>query len=138
LSRLFSVWLVVALAMPIAASAASPPLAQTRLYTREAGGCARVQLDSLPQKVRLVLQQNAVDLAKVELCGPTRYPVFTVYFRFDPRAQTTRYFHPLYAKVAVANGFRPFSFVDLKDGVIVDVKIEDHGHLSIGYEDFTR
>jgi hypothetical protein len=37
---------------------------------------------------------------QVELCNEGKYPIFTVHFRYDPRASTSSYFSSLYARVA--------------------------------------
>jgi len=125
------------LAMPGGATAAAPPLlGQTPLYTRLAHDCRTVDLAHWTHPTRQVLARHGVTLDKLQLCNDDRYPIYTVRFKFDPQGQTTDYFHPLYAKMAKANGYWPFSFVDTTDDLIVDVRPDRRGNVDVDYEQF--
>lgn len=115
---------------------ATPPLDETRLYTQTAHDCRTVDLTTWTHPTKQVLERRRVVLEKLQLCNGSRYPIFTVHFKYDPRGLTTDYFHPLYAEMANANGFWPFSFVDTADDVIIDLLPDRQGNVTVNYEDY--
>ena len=106
------------------------------LYSKIANGCRSIALDHWRHPTAQVLRKADVTSSKVELCNEGKYPIFTVHFRYDPRASTSSYFSPLYARMVAANGFWPFSFVDADDNVVINVSISPGHRLSISYEDY--
>jgi len=83
------------------------------------------------------MEDAGVEIIKVQLCNDDKYPIFTVGFKYDPQGVTDDYFDPLYAKMAQANGFWPFSFVDVEDSLIIDVGADKATkHLSLTFEEF--
>ena len=114
----------------------APTLEQTELYSKIANRCRSIALDHWRHPTMQVLKKADVTLSKVELCNEGKYPIFTVHFRYDPRASTSSYFSPLYARMVAANGFWPFSFVDADDNVVINVSISPGHRLSISYEDY--
>jgi hypothetical protein len=128
---------IIGIAASAQAIANSPlPLFQTILYANMTHDCRRTELSSWSNSIGKIFSINKVTVQKTELCNDGRYTIYTVHFKYDPRAQTSKYFHPLYAAVAQANGFLPFSFVDVDDNVIVNVRIDQKHALSISYEDY--
>ena len=126
-----------ALAAPGGGAAAAPPgLGQTPLYTRLTHDCRTVDLATWTHPTRQVLARHGVTLDKLQICNDNRYPIYTVRFKYDPQGQTSDYFHPLYADMAKANGYWPFSFVDTRDDLIVDVRPDRHGNVDLDYEQF--
>ncbi|WP_298162650.1 hypothetical protein [Acidocella sp.] len=118
--------------------AAAPPLASTDLYAKTTHDCHSVDLSTWQHPARRVMEDAGVKIIKVELCNDGKYPIFTVGFKYDPRGQTDDYFNPLYAKVAQANGFWPFSFVDVEDSLIIDVGVDQTTkNLSVNFEEFS-
>jgi hypothetical protein len=139
-SLLHSLWgpllpLVVFILMTRPAVAA-PTLEQTELYSKITNGCRSIALAHWRHPTAQVLKKADVTLSKVELCNGGKYPIFTVHFKYDPRATTSFYFNPLYAKMAASNGFWPFSFVDADDNVVINVSVSPGHKLSIRYEDY--
>jgi hypothetical protein len=120
---------------PMGPAVAAPMLEETRLYSNSTSGCRSIALDHWSHPTAEVLKKADVAPNKVELCNQGKYPIFTVRFKYDPRGRTSTYFNPLYARMASANGFWPFSFVDLDDSVI-NVGIGSAHELSISYEDY--
>ena len=118
------------------AAVAAPTLEETELYSKITNGCRSIVLDHWRHPTVQVLNKADVGLSKVELCNLDKYPIFTVHFKYDPRASTSSYFDPLYARMAAANGFWPFSFVDADDNVVIDVSISSTHRISISYEDY--
>jgi hypothetical protein len=117
--------------------AASPPsLDQTELFTSRTHDCRPQNLTTWSHPAKQVLQKNAVGLDAVQLCNEGKYPIFTVKFPYDPRARTTDWFHRLYARMAQANGFWSFSFVDVVDNVIVNVTVDKTHQINVGYEEY--
>jgi hypothetical protein len=129
--------LAVASSVSVSNAASATSLDKTQLYTVQTHGCQAIALQGWAHPTRRVLTTAGVGIAKVELCNGGKYPIFTVHFKYDPQGQTDDYFNPLYAKMAEANSFWPFSFVDLDDDVIVDVGVDSKHDLTIDYEDFT-
>jgi hypothetical protein len=125
------------LVLSVSTAAEATSLDQTQLYTTQTHACHNIQLQGWSHPTRRVLTNAGVGIAKVELCNGGKYPIFTVHFKYDPQGQTDDYFDPLYAKMANANGFWPFSFVDLDDDVIVDIGVDSKHDLTISYEDFS-
>lgn len=118
--------------------AAAVPLASTVLYTETAHDCHGVDLSTWRHPARTVMEDAGVKIIKVELCNDGKYPIFTVGFKYDPQGQTGDYFGPLYAKMAQANGFWPFSFVDIDDALIIDVGVDQTTkNLSVSFEEFS-
>ena len=128
---------LLVVAFTVAAVAAPPPLQQTRLYSKTAADCQSETPAAISPPIRQALQEAHVSIEKVELCNGGAYRIFTGHFKYDPQGQTTSYLHPLYARVAQANGFSPYSFVDVDDGVIVYVDFGPRHDLRISYEEFT-
>ena len=114
----------------------APTLERAHLYSKSTNGCRTIAFDHWRHPTAQVLKKADVTLKKVELCNDGKYPIFTVHFKYDPRGSTSSYFNPLYAQMAAANGFWPFSFVDLDDNVIVNVNIFSGHRLNISYEDY--
>jgi hypothetical protein len=126
---------VVFMLVPCLAIAA-PMLEQTELYSKITNGCRSIALDHWRHPTEQILKKADVTLSKVELCNEDKYPIFTVHFKYDPRASRSSYFSSLYARMAAANGFWPFSFVDASDNVLINVSILPGHRLSINYEDY--
>jgi hypothetical protein len=120
----------------ITAAADPPPLNQTDLYTKLAHDCRDVALSSWSHPAKRVFQQSGTTLSKVELCNDSKYPIFAVHLKYDPRTQTSSYFHPLYTRLARANGYWPYSIIDLDDRVIINVGVDPHHEIDVSYEDY--
>jgi hypothetical protein len=130
-----SVSLLVA-GLILAQPAGATPLAATDLYTKITHDCHSLDLSKWRHPTRTVLENAGVQIVKVELCNDNKYPIFTVNFKYDPEAATDDFFDPLYAKMAAANGFWPYSFVDLGDPVIIDIGTDKAKEsLSINFEE---
>ena len=123
--------------IPLLLVADAPPfLEHTYLYTKEVRGCHDVDLTNWIHPSKNILLKAGVKLYSVILCNNDAYPVYNVRFKFDPRTNTSDYFIPIYGRVARANGGRPFSFVDTEDAVIINVKPDKRGNITISYEDY--
>jgi hypothetical protein len=113
------------------------PIGQTELYTKLARECHDIDLSKWDHPVRSVLARYAVKLSRVQLCNDNMYLIMTVGFKYDPRGETTDYFHELYGAIESALGGRPFSFVDLPDLVVINAAPFDSRNLRISYESLT-
>jgi hypothetical protein len=111
-------------------------LKKTQLYTNVTHDCTTVDLSHWSHPTRQVLAKSGVDLLGLQLCNGGHYPIFTVHFKYDPNGDTSDYFDPLYAQMAYANGFWPYSFVDIEDTTIIDIAIDKRHDLKISYEQF--
>jgi hypothetical protein len=128
---------VVLWATTASLASAVPRLADTELFSKTALSCRNVDLRSWKHPTGRVLRDAGAQIESVQLCNNDHYPVYTVSFKYDPRTTTGSYFNPLYARMAAANGYWPFSFVDVVDNVIVNVAINKKHELDISYEDYT-
>ncbi len=125
----------IVLGLMLAQPACAAPLTGTDLYTKIAHDCQSLDLSKWHHPTRTVLENAGVQIIKVELCNDGKYPIFTVGFKYDPQGQTDDYFNPLYAKMADANGFWPYSFVDVEDSLIIDIGTDKaKKNLSIKFE----
>lgn len=115
---------------------AAPALKETALYTKKARDCHAVDLATWSHPTLAVLKKADVTLKQVEFCNNKTYPVFTVEFKYDPHGPTDSYFNPLYARMAEANGFWPFSFVDVTDAVILNIGVEKKRNILVDYEEY--
>src|SRR5579871_3659596 len=114
MAKVSSVSLLVSVLI-FAQPAGATPLAGSDLYTKIAHDCHSLDLSKWQHPTRTVMENAGVQIIKVELCNGGKYPIFTVGFKYDPQGQTDDYFDPLYANMAQANGFWPYSFVDTED-----------------------
>jgi hypothetical protein len=130
------IWIGLFVSASLAPAFAAPALEKTDLHSHLANHCRDVALDHWSHPTADVLKKAGVAISKLQLCNGGKYPIFTVRFKFDPNGQTADFFEPLYANMAVANGFWPFSFVDLEDDTIVNVGANRKRELKISFEDF--
>jgi len=71
--------------------------------------------------IAVIRKRKQARLEWVMLCRNRSHPVFTMAFDYDPRGRTSDFFMPLYDDVLKAGGSGAFSFVSLKDKLIIDV-----------------
>jgi hypothetical protein len=137
--KLVRLALLLSCAVPLLAAAVpstTPTLASTELFSKIALSCRDVDVQNWKHPTAQTLRDAGTKVEAVQLCNDGRYPVYTVSFKYDPRTATDSYFHSLYAHMAAANGFWPFSFVDTADNVIVNVGIDKKHELHIDYEGY--
>ncbi len=129
------VLIALAAAGPLSAAQAETGLAATELYKKLVHDCRLIDLASWRHPTREVLLKAGAKIEKVELCNAGKYPVFTVEFRYDPMTATDSYFNPLYAHMAEANGFNPFSFVAKSFSTVINVRITGRQQVTVDYEE---
>lgn len=128
---------VIALWAGTALASDTQRLADTELFLKIAQSCRSVDLRSWEHPTTRVLRDAGTRVESVQLCNDDHYPVYTVSFKYDPRTATSSYFHPLYTRMAAANGYWPFSFVDVADNVVVNVAVDKKHQLQISYDEYT-
>ena len=118
------------------AGAQAPILQQTQLYSTKTWDCRSIDLPTWIDAARKVLENQKIEVNKVESCNDHKYKIFTVRFKYDPRTQTNQFFYPLYSRMLNANGRNAYSFVDPLDGVIINVQSAGGDRISVDYESF--
>ncbi len=127
---------LLALSLPAGALDAAP-LEATALYREKANDCRTLDLQTWTHPTRAVMRRERVDIHKVELCNGGVYPIFTVALRGEPLVRINdRYFNRLYARMAAANGWHSFAFVDPGRGVIVYVEVKGRTAIDADYDEF--
>lgn len=69
------------------------------------------------------------------LCRNQRHPVFAMTFDYDPQGRTNDFFMPLYDDVLKAGGGAAFSFVSLRDKLIIDVALAGKDQIDVNFRD---
>ena len=127
----------VILVLASATALDAAPLEATALYREKAGGCRALDLATWSHPTRKTMESSRVEIRKVELCNGDIYPIFTVALPGEPLVGVNdRFFNRLYARMAAANGWHPFAFVDAGRGVIVYVDTKGRNSLVINYDEF--
>ncbi|HMN72370.1 MAG TPA: hypothetical protein PKA55_10940 [Rhodoblastus sp.] len=130
--------LPVVLVLSLASGALhAAPLEATSLYREKATNCRTLDLRNWSHPTRKVMEASRVEIRKVELCNGGVYPVFTVGLPGDPLVGINdAYYNKLNARMAEANGWHSYAFVDSGRGVVVYVDTTGKGALSVNYEEF--
>ena len=98
--------------------------------------CFNLDLRQWRHKTRYVIENHKeVQLHWVKMCRNKTYPVFGVKFDYDPQGATKDFFHPLFREMIEANGFWPFSFIEVDDRLAIHVYQEKKFELLVDYED---
>lgn len=127
----------VILVLASATALDAAPLEATALYRERASGCRTLDLETWSHPTRKAMKSARVEIRKVELCNGDVYPIFTAALPGEPLVGVNdRFFNRLYARMAAANGWHPFAFVDPGRGVIVYVDVKGRRDLSTDYEEF--
>ncbi len=116
---------------PAPAPAAAVPLAATSLYTERVSRCRAADQDAWSGEALAALKDGGASVQRVELCNGDDYPVVTASFASDPRAKPSEPFDRLYARIAQATGYKPFSIV------VVNVGVGAQRVLEVRYEAFS-
>lgn len=82
-----------------------------------------------------ILKQADVTVTFNAECGPDLYLVYGVEFRFDPRGATGDYFYPLYANYNAATLQYAFSFIELRDNLLIDVTVSQDDKIAVQLTD---
>lgn len=113
------------------------PLGATSLYREKARDCRAVDLANWSHPTRTVMETSRVEIRKVELCNGGVYPVFTVGLPGDPMVGINdAYYRKLNARMAEANGWHSYAFVDSGRGVVIYVDVARKNALTLEYEEF--
>ena len=97
--------------------------------------CSLRSAEEWAHPTKEVLEEAGVDFRFVMQCNDLDHTVFGVSFRYDMRAKTDDFFHPLYFKMMKANNGRPFSFLDVRGAVFASLKRQENGNLALGLKD---
>lgn len=125
------------LALTAATALEAAPLEATALYRERARDCRALDLETWSHPTRKVMESARVGVQKVELCNGGVYPIFTVALPGEPLVGVNdRFFNKLYARMAAANGWHAFAFVDPGRGVIVTVDMKGRKSIAIDYDEF--
>ena len=129
---------IAALGFSIASGVAfATPLEATALYREKASGCRTLDLATWSHPTRKVMETSRVKIHKVELCNGDVYPIFTVGLPGEPLVRINdAYYNELNARMAQANGWHSYAFVDAERGVIIYVDVTGKRQLSLDYEEF--
>ncbi len=113
------------------------PLDRTSLYRERAKDCRALELKAWSHPTRKVMESARVGIDKVELCNGGVYPIFTVALPGDPIVGVNdAYYNKLNARMAEANGWHSYAFVDANRGVIIYVDVTGKRELSVSYDEF--
>ena len=130
-------WALLLCVAPAALRAEAPALPSTKFYTQTVHGCSDVDLATWQHPTRPLLTSADLQLEKVQLCNDRTFPVFTVAAKYDPEGDTDSFYHPLYAKLASANGWWSYALIDTRHDVIVTVDVTKSPRaVDLQYEDF--
>ena len=129
--------LAAAIIALVSGAACATPLEATALYREKASGCRTLELAAWSHPTRKVMETSRVDIRKVELCNGDVYPIFTVGLPGEPLVRVNdAYYNKLHARMAEANGWHSYAFVDAERGVIIYVDVTGKRQLSLDYEEF--
>lgn len=108
------------------------------LLATVAQDCHAVALEAWRHPTKKILHDHDVELIALQLCNGNHYPVYTVRFISDPMGNNDTFFRPFYAKMAEANGFWPFAFVDLNDNEVVWIESKPGvREIKIDYDEYS-
>ncbi|MDE2365231.1 MAG: hypothetical protein KGM42_21355, partial [Hyphomicrobiales bacterium] len=99
--------------------------------------CRTLDLKTWSHPTRKVMETEQVGIERVELCNGGVYPVFTVSLPGDPIVGASdRYYNKLHARMAEANGWHSYAFVDPRRGVVIYADITGKREISLSYDEF--
>ena len=124
-------------ARAVLAEPLDPLLQDTELFAKIAHSCVDVDLHMWRHPTREVLQAAKVELLALKLCNDRNYPVYVVNFAYEPMvAATDSFYRPLFENMAKANGMHSFSFVDVRDSDIINLKVGKPFSIDARYEKY--
>ncbi len=116
------------------AAALSPQMDATAAHF--GGACNAVDPASWSHPaLAAIAKRKEVRIEWAMLCRNRSLPVLGVNFELDPRGQTRDFFLPLYDDVLKAGAAAAFSFVSLRDNLIIDLTRQGSDEISIDYRD---
>ncbi|WP_316863181.1 hypothetical protein [uncultured Cohaesibacter sp.] len=108
---------------------------QSQIEKRLKTQCILRSKDEWDHPTYSVMVDAGVDFRFVMQCKDFDHTVFGVSFRYDMRAKTDDYFHPLYFNMIKANNGRPFSFLEVRDYLLASLRRETNGNLLLDFAD---
>ncbi len=101
-----------------------------------ADDCEAVALTAWNHSTLAVIRKRKqARLEWVMLCRNRSYPVYGINFDYDPQGRTSDFFNPLYDEMLSGNGDARFSFVSLRDKLIIDVARPAKDALSVDFRE---
>jgi hypothetical protein len=85
--------------------------------------------------LEVIRKRKQARLEWVMLCRNRSYAVYGINFDYDPQGRTSDFFNPLYDEMLSRNRDASFSFVSLRDKLIIDVTRPDKDALSVDFRE---